>query len=40
MNIDVRHIITLFFATLISIAMMYMLSGCHSAKYHLDKFYT
>ena len=40
MNIDVRHIITLFFATIISIVMLYMLSGCHSAKYHLDKFYT
>ena len=40
MNIDVRHIITLFFATLISIVMLYMLSGCHDAKYHLDKFYT
>jgi len=40
MNIDVRHIITLFFATLISIVMLYMLSGCHNAKYHLDKFYT
>lgn len=40
MNIDIRHIITLFFATLISIVMLYMLSGCHDAKYHLDKFYT
>jgi hypothetical protein len=40
MNIDVRHIITLFFATIISIVMLYMLSGCHDAKYHLDKFYT
>ena len=39
MQFDVRHIITLFFATLISIVMLYMLSGCHNAKYHLDKFY-
>lgn len=40
MNIDIRHIITLFFATLISIVMLYVLSGCNNAKYHLDKFYT
>ena len=39
MPFDVRHIITLFFATLISIVMLYILSGCHNAKYHLDKFY-
>jgi len=39
MQFDVRHIITLFFVTLISIVMLYILSGCNNAKYHLDKFY-
>ena len=39
MNIDIRHIITLIFATIISIILLFMVSGCHDAKFHLDKFY-
>jgi hypothetical protein len=39
MNIDVRHIITLIFATIISIVLLFMVSSCHDAKFHLDKFY-
>jgi hypothetical protein len=39
MNIDIRHIITLIFATIISITLLFMVSGCHDAKFHLDKFY-
>jgi hypothetical protein len=39
MNIDIRHIITLIFATIISIALLFIVSGCHDAKFHLDKFY-
>ena len=39
MNIDIRHIITLIFATIISIVLLFMVSSCHDAKFHLDKFY-
>jgi len=39
MNIDIRHIITLIFATIISIVLLFMISSCHDAKFHLDKFY-
>jgi len=39
MQFDVRHKITLFFATLISIVLLFMVSSCHDAKFHLEKFY-
>ena len=39
MNIDIRHIITLIFATIISIVLLFMVSSCHDAKFHLEKFY-
>jgi hypothetical protein len=39
MNINIKHILALVFAIVISIMLLFMATGCHNAKFHLDKFY-